>query len=375
MKLFIIVQKELIDQIRDKRTMIAAVFMPAVIVPLLLFFMTQTTADDKLETPIRIVLREAAPQLQATIQETLRGTSFLYASSLEESIKNGEAELGIDIDEEDGPNSSLTLRYDSSRRVSSLAYAKIHGLLAAMFAKPATATATDEVRIRSAAIRSEKESETMLTLSVLLPVFLIIFAASSTMSSVIDLSAGEKERGTIETLISCNISRRDILLGKSLAAAGIGFTAVLSLLLGLTTGSQVSPRMTGGLSLLDAFGASNIVLMLLVAFMSVLFFSAGGMAIGLYAKSVKEGTILTLPVIILCSALSSGFIGGDPFSIDLYYYFIPILNLVCVIRSLIFAHVDALSFMISILANLAYTSLMLLLGNYLLKKETVISRS
>lgn len=373
MKLFIIVKKELLDQVRDKRTMIAAVFLPALIVPLLLFLMTQTTSNADSKAPIRIVLREAATELQDKILASSADTRFLYAPAPDISIKNGEADVGIDIEKAEGRYRSLTIRYDASRGASTAAYVKIHGLLSALFTK--SASATDEVRILAATARGDEESKTLLTLSVLLPIFLIIFAASSTISSVIDLSAGEKERGTIETLLSCNITRREIILGKTLASAGIGLASVLSLLLGLVIGSELYPRLTGGLSVLTSVGLGNTALMLLVALLSVLLFAALGIAIGLYAKSVKEGTILTLPVIILSSALSSGFIGGDPTSIDLYYYVIPILNLSCVIRSLIFGHVEAGGLLISTVTSLLYAGALLLLAERLLRKETVISRS
>ncbi len=371
MKFSVIFKKELIDQIRDKRTMVAAVFLPAVIVPFLLFFMTRATAGGDLNAPVRLALREAWPQLEDRISASLPGARYLYASSLADSVKAGEAEVGLELQESDGRLTGIVLHYDPSRGASALAYSKIQSVLAALFA----VRSADGVRLTAAAVRGEKESETLLTLSVLLPVFLIIFSASSTMSSVIDLSAGEKERGTIETLITCNVARGTIILGKTLAAAGVGFTAIVSLLAGLSLGSWIFPRITGGLSLAASVGLGSIGLMLVVAALSVLLFAAAGMAIGLYAKSVKEGTILTLPVIILGSALSSGFVGADPFSIDLVFYFIPILNLACVVRTLLFARIDVLAFLIAAASNVCYAALFLLLSNHLLKKETVICRS
>ncbi len=371
MKFFVIFKKELIEQIRDKRTIVAAVFLPAVIVPLLLFFMTRTAAGGDLQSPVRIALREARPQLEDRISASFTDARFLYAPSLEDSVKGGEAEAGLELQEAEGRITGIVIHYDPSRTVSALAYSRLQSLLAALFAAPSA----DRVRLTAAAVRGQKESETLLTLSALLPVFLIIFSASSTMSSVIDLSAGEKERGTIETLITCNVERRTIILGKTLAAAGVGFTAVVSLLAGLILGSWILPRITGGLSLAASVGFGKIGMMSVVAALSVLLFAAAGMAIGLYAKSVKEGTILTLPVIILGSALSSGFVGADPFSIDPVFYFVPILNLACIVRTLIFARIDVLAFLIAAASNLCYASLFLLLSNHLLKKETVICRS
>jgi hypothetical protein len=139
--------------------------------------------------------------------------------------------------------------------------------------------------------------------------------------------------------------------------------------------SHVYPEITGGLSLLEFSGLVNIVSMAIMTSLSVFLFSTAGMAIGLYAKSVKEGTILTLPVIVLSSALSSGLIAGDPFTVDTFYLLIPVLNISYLIRSVIYNHHEAILLIISVIVNLAYASLFLILSNCLLKNETVIFRS
>ena len=373
MKLLIITKKELIDQIRDKRTIIAALLMPALIVPLLLFLMTKSASDGELNVPIRVIM-QSDEVLSGLILEAFPDTRFLDPDSPADAIiKRGEAELELEFAKSGGSYTSATIHYDSARRISALSYVRMHNLLGAFF--KGQESAADGPRITAAPVRGEKENKTLLTLSVILPVFLVVFAASSTMSSVIDMSSGEKERATIETLISCNISRTTIILGKTLAASAVGITAVVSLLSGLIICSQLFPRITGGLSLLEFSGAGNVLLMLLMTSVSVLFFSTAGMAIGLYAKSVKEGTILTLPVVVLSSALSSGLIGGDPFSIDTLYFLIPVLNLSFVIRSVIYSRVNDGALLISVLVNLAYAALFLIISGRLLKKETVICRS
>jgi sodium transport system permease protein len=372
MKLFIIFKKELIDQVRDKRTIIAAILMPAVLVPLLLFLMMHNTAKQELTAPVRIVM-EKDEVLRSVIISSFDDAIFIQSDSPSAAIKNGEADLGIEMTKSGGQYSTLTFFYDSARMTSALAYGKIYGIVKTHFGGPDTLS--KGTQISSFTVRDEKESKTLITLSVILPVFLIVFAASSSMSSVIDMSSGEKERGTIETLISCNISRGTIIAGKILAASAVGITAVLSLVSGLTVCSHFFPRITGGISLLEFSGAGNILLMLFLTCISVLLFSAAGMAIGLYAKSVKEGTILTLPVIVMSSAVSGGLIGGDPFSMNGLYFLIPLVNSSFVIRSIIYGRLNLGAFIVTVLVNLSYAFLFLVVSGGLLKKETVISRS
>ncbi|MCU0822836.1 MAG: ABC transporter permease [Spirochaetes bacterium] len=373
MKLLIIIKKELLDQIRDNRTIIAAILMPAVIVPLLLFLTSRNITNEELKGPVRIIINNTESHLKNLILESVRDTRFVNSSSPSEAIINGKAELQRLVARSGGRYKALTLYYDSARRTSVLSYFRIHGFLKSYF-KKSEITARD-LKITSLTIRSEKENKTILTLSLILPVFLMVFAASSSMSSVIDMSSGEKERSTIETLLSSNISHITIILGKIFAASTIGFTSVLSLLAGLIICSHIYPRITGGLSLLNFSGFTNISLMILMTSMSVFLFAAAGMAIGLYAKSVKEGTIVTLPVIVLSSALSSGLIAGDPFTVNKFYLLVPILNFSHLIRAVIYNHHEYFLIMISVFVNLACAVLFLIISGYLLKKETVIFRS
>ncbi len=373
MKLFVIIKKELLDQIRDKRTIVAAILMPAVIVPLLLTLTLQDKSAEELIPSAGIILQDNDIYLKNLIHDKFKNSEFISPAYPSEAMLNGKADLYIQFTKSGGGFKSITISYDPARSSSFRSYLQMDDLLRSHFKKQEIQL--NDLQIASSTIRSDEENKTLITLSLLLPVFLMLFAASSTMSGVIDMSAGEKERATLETLLSCNISGNAIILGKIFAASIIGFSSVLSLLSGLILSSHFYPEITGGISLLRFCGFTNISLMLAMTCISVFLFAAAGMVIGLYAKSVKEGTILTLPVIILSSALSSGLIAGDPFIINRVYLLIPVLNFSYLIRSVIFNHHEVLLMVFSALINLAYASLFLLISRHLIKKESVIFRS
>ncbi|MDZ7794577.1 MAG: ABC transporter permease subunit [Spirochaetia bacterium] len=373
MKLLIILKKELLDQVRDRRMIIAALLMPAVIVPLLLFFMTLEPSKGDVGSKVRIIIEKEAVQLQNLIRESINGIQFIQSNAPTETIRDGNAELGIEFIQEGDEYKGFTLYYDPARRISEFTYVRINSLLRSYFS--ASEPREDALSVQSIPVRSEQKNSSLLTLSIILPVFLMVFSASTTMSSVIDMSAGEKERSTIETLLSSNISRRAIIMGKTLAASVVGITAVAALLGGLMLSSWFFPKITGGVSLLEISSPASIALMGIIMLFCVLLFSAVGMSIGLYAKSIKEGTILTLPVIVLASALSSGLIAGDPYLIDPIFLTIPIANASFVIRSILYGSGSPSAFMISIIINSMYAGLFFLISTYLLKRETVINRS
>ncbi|HSV98119.1 MAG TPA: ABC transporter permease subunit [Spirochaetota bacterium] len=373
MKLIIVFKKELLDQIRDKRTIIAAILMPALIVPLLLFLIPREALTADPDAPARIIIGVNETNIRNIILSSFKNTQFVDSESPSQAILNGEADCMIEVVRSGGGYSELTIQYDSARSGSALSFARIHDLLDSYLNRSAiTRTA---FTIRSATVRSDNETRTLLTLSLMLPVFLMVFAASSTISGVIDMTSGEKERSTLETLLSCNVSHTAIILGKALAASAVGCTSVMSLLTGLMICSQAHPAITGGLSLAGFAGATNILLLSVLGALAVFLFASAGMAIGLYSKSVKEGTILALPVVVLGSALSSGLVAGDPFTVKAYYFLIPVVNISYAIRSVIYDRLDALLLLIPLFVTLTYASIFLIISRRLIKNESVIFRS
>src|SRR3712207_8932641 len=84
-------------------------------------------------------------------------------------------------------------------------------------------------------------------LSMMLPMMLIIFAASGPIAAATDLGAGEKERGTLEPLLTTQASRMSLLWGKFLAITVMGILTTLAFLGGLIISMKMSPNMFAGM--------------------------------------------------------------------------------------------------------------------------------
>jgi sodium transport system permease protein len=372
MKLFTIIKKELVDQMRDKRTIIAAILMPAVIVPLLLLLIPQNGTESGDDIPMKIIIQDNDSQLKSLILASYPESDFINEGEIR-SVLKGEADLYIEFIKGADRFHSFTLHYDSARSHSVIAFVHIHDLFDSVFSRLTFESGGAE--LRGSAVRSEAESRTLHTLALMLPVLLMVFAASSTMSSVIDMTSGEKERLTIEMLLSCSIPGSILIAGKLIAASVIGFFSIVSLITGLAVFSQVNPVITGGVSLIEFAGFKSLLFIIIMAIMNVFLFAAAGMVIGLFAKSVKEGGILSLPVIIVSSALSSGFLGSDPFRGEWMYFLVPVLNFSSLIRSAIFHHYHLLNTLIAFSVNMAWILFFIAAGVHLIKKGDVVFRS
>ncbi len=155
----------------------------------------------------------------------------------------------------------------------------------------------------------------------------------------IDLCAGEKERGTMETLLISPASRGEIVMGKFLTVVLASMTtAILNLLSMALTGLQLAYKLAGGSGVAAAnFGPPTLMaafwMIVLLVPLSV-FFSAICVALAVLAKSMKEGQyymtplyMVSLPLILL--TLAPG-IELTPF-----YSMVPITGVGLLLKSLI----------------------------------------
>ena len=186
----------------------------------------------------------------------------------------------------------------------------------------------------------------------ILPYIFIAFGFLGCMYPAIDLFSGEKERGTIETLLSTPVERWKILIGKMLVVVLSGLTASFSALFGLFVsigflGLIPDPTLMAVVSKILTF---SIIIKLFALLLPLTVFFAGIMIpISVYTKSFKEAQSIITPlnVVVVLPAMLGLFPG-----IELNYLTacIPILNIVLTTKSLIAGNLDytllAISFLI-----------------------------
>jgi len=142
----------------------------------------------------------------------------------------------------------------------------------------------------------------------LVPYFVIILSLTGTMYPAMDLTVGEKERGTIETILCSPISRTSLVLGKFLMVltASLSTAALAIASMGLTLAA--AGKMVGGIGQISDLGLqfqitpkAVIWVFVMVVPLAVLF-SAALLAISLFAKSFKEAQSYLSPLTILVVA-------------------------------------------------------------------------
>jgi sodium transport system permease protein len=155
------------------------------------------------------------------------------------------------------------------------------------------------VELQSQNLATEQRKSGML-IGMLLPYMLILFSAMSGFYAAIDMTAGEKERGTMETLLISPAERSEIVLGKFFAVVMMGFgTAVWNVLLMVVAVAGVQLFFPHTLLSLPGLGAC-----VLAALPLAMLIAACGLALGVFARSTKEGNYYMVPLFFVALPLS-----------------------------------------------------------------------
>lgn len=170
----------------------------------------------------------------------------------------------------------------------------------------------------------------------ILPYIIIIFGFIGCMYPVIDLFTGEKERGTIETLLTTPLERWQLLLGKMGVVVLSGLIASTSALLGLFIAIELIDFQGNKqfLTVVHAMLNPSFILLLYSLLLPLTVFFAGIMVpIAIYAKSFKEAQSIITPLnIVVVLPAMAGFLPG--IELDVFTACIPIVNCVLATKEL-----------------------------------------
>lgn len=218
---------------------------------------------------------------------------------------------------------------------------------------------------------SGKKDYWMVTVSSMLPYLLIVLAMLGAMFPAIDMTAGEKERGTLETLISTPIHISEIVTGKYLAISTI--TLITSIIYFFSLGLSIillSQKILGSYELFSptVIGIISIVLLLIPL---SLFMSAFCLAIASLGRNFKESTsLLSAGQLGILLLLFPAFI--PDIELNWTTLFAPILNICLAMKSILLNDLEIDQAFIVLISSSLYTLLALIIAGRLLQSEKVL---
>jgi len=374
----LIARKELLDTLRDRRTLFIALVLPLLLYPALLLGLTQVVGAtqrnldaerqrvlvDGIDAAHPLFERLRARQLEpeagggaalaarlrdlaagaeedeaarAALRETLQGGGLAGAVLFEPGFA---AALAADR------RGAVRLLFDPTDEPSKFARAKAKAVLEEFARERREAFvaghAADEARLRfverpvevrelEVASRSQKGAYSF---APMLGMLIVLMALTGAFYPAVDLVAGEKERGTMETLLVTPLSRGEIVVGKFLAIWLVAVvTALLNLaVMGVTFSKLAGMAGAGTIAFTPPAGAFLGVTAILVP--TAALFSAVALALSSFATSYKEGQHYLSPLFLVASPLAMvGLLPGVEIGYGLAL--VPVANVVLLVKAML----------------------------------------
>jgi sodium transport system permease protein len=396
--------KELLDLLRDRRTILSMVVIPVLAIPLLItgiswFSLRSMQSLEEQGARVAVIgAEQGGERLEAlrtgeryefepapagrSVDSLLARDGFRVVLEFDPRLPEALARLDRPALGDESPPEVL-LHYDStddaakvvgrrlSERLSELRAAEVQDWIAGRGLHPALLQPWTLRHVETATAKKQAAE----LLARFLPYVILILCLQGAMYPAMDLTAGEKERSTIETLLVNPVSRLDLILGKYVATAAMALgTAVFTL------GGQYAyfawaadTLAKGAISLhIDPLAALVGLLLLLPV---ALLFAALLLAISLYARSLKEAQSYLGPLmmVVIFPAMVS-LIPGMGLSWKMA--FAPVFNVTLLMKAALMQDFSQPALMIAVFfINLGYAALALWAALGMFNREQVIFRS
>lgn len=391
---WIVFKKEMIDLFRDRKAFLSAVILPIFLLPIMMFILGSSAASNVNTVKQGFKIAIVGGQ-NSSLEEVLKqdaNIQIVNVANPKEALQNEEIYLYLDIPQNFDKNieakegsSNINIYYDNTSQKSQIALSEVESVVNS-YNKVVVSERLKKLGVNNSlltpvninsvgiGIQSASEAHALQLVAMLLPMFVLVYAAQGGAAAATDLAAGEKERGSLEPLLSTRASRASILVGKLMAITVMGILSTLSGFIGLIV-SMIVPnsllRTAGGFVLQP----EAIIIIVVLAILITLSFSALQLAISVYAKSFKEaqtylGFLTFAPMVI-----SYGTMYLDANGLGLLLYNIPILNAVLVMKEAIFGIYDTTHLVLTFVWSVIYIILALLLARHMFNREDALFRS
>lgn len=338
--LMTVMRKELRDLSRDRRTLLLTLLFGPLLYPVLLLGMgklAESRVRTQIEQPLQIptIGAENAPNLVRFL--AAQGLNAAPApKDLAEAIRSQDIDVALRISDDfgsnwaDGKPALVEVIKDSTRRAAEVPSARLEAALATysgqvgalrLMARGVDAQVARPLDVARQDLASAEAKRGMI-LSMLLPVLLTLTSFIGGAYLVMDATAGERERQSLEPLLATPGSRSAIVSGKIAAACVVGFVSLLLTLVAFKVSAQIAPGNVGRQFNMNVGSMLQMLLvmlpMLLIGTSLLTFLSAA-------AKSMKEAQS-HMTWLMLLPMLPGYALVAYPLKSELWQYAVPFLS-------------------------------------------------
>ena len=397
----VLLVKEIKHLFRDTKTIVQTVVVPTFITPLLIggiFWYVGSIATEETKKTYDISVHSSSDSLlidELSKSERLQINNEVSIEAVVEAVTQDKSEIGLVLEDnfsEDlvSNNSAELTIYskdiDTFSQAQSIVLNIVDDYEDAIRNNRLELLNLDEnyvnpITINEEDLTTEEESAGSI-FGAILALFFVMYVISGAMYPAIDLGAGEKERGTMETLISTNISSVDIIIGKMLSVTSSAILTATFSMLGFAI-----PLVVIFLFYADSINEYFFALLsaivnpvaLLGAFVLIIplsvFMGALLLAISVYAKTPKEAGLLLGNVLIVFIIPCYIPLINPGLELDFVGALIPCYNLALITNNLIAGTVDWFLYSVALISTIVYCCVAIYITYIMFDDENVIFRS
>ena len=397
-------KKELKDTVRDRRTLFSMVIIPILLMPVIIIGMfklieSQEKSQGEKTVKVAIANEAAAPSIVAAITqqgkiEIVKVDGDLKTAVAEEKV---DAAIVIPADFQTSIAAQKPAELELIGKSTNLNSANVAAIVSVAVndynkrllkerfsAQSINPEILSGVTIVNSDAATSKETSGYI-LGFMIPIFIVIYSIAGGQYTAIDVSAGEKERKTLEALFLTPAKRMEIVLGKFLAVATVSLTSIVLAIGSLYVtfvyvsgmGSAMSADMGagGGLNAIPlnfSVEPQAAILLFAVSVFLVMMFSALILSISIYAKSFKEAESYISPaymVVILPIVLVNSLPSFEP---ALWHFAIPAVNAVLLFKEVLMGTYDMGHILMTFASLFVASVLAILIATKIYSKESVL---
>ena len=338
--LMTVMRKELRDLSRDRRTLLLTLLFGPLLYPVLLLGMgklAESRVRTQIEQPLQIptIGAENAPNLVRFL--AAQGLNTAPApKDLPDAIRSQEIDVALRISDDfgkdwaDGKPALVEVIKDSTRRAAEVPSARLEAALATyngqvgalrLMARGIDAQVARPLDVARQDLASAEAKRGMI-LSMLLPVLLTLTSFIGGAYLVMDATAGERERQSLEPLLATPGSRSAIVSGKIAAACVVGFVSLLLTLVAFKVSAQIAP---GNIGRQFNMNVASMLQMLLVMLPMLMIGTSLLTFLSAAAKSMKEAQS-HMTWLMLLPMMPGYALVAYPLKSELWQYAVPFLS-------------------------------------------------
>ena len=387
-----IFKKEMLDIIRDKKTLFMMIVLPLILYPVLMIGMTSfmsMSMNQMQQEDINIAFSSIPDSALVSILEKDNKdegkVNIIKSENKEKDLEDNKIDAYVEIEDKNNTQ-NYKIYTNSSKDNSMKASSRIEKSLEEYKRNIVESKVSDQglnvhdvlepLSYEEVEVAKTEEIAGQL-LGQILPMILIVGVLLGAIYPAIDVMAGEKERGTLETLFTLPITNLELVMGKYLAVsvcailtAILNIVSILFTIIYLITSAGMSDSIGINMSSLNSLILPGIITMICIGLFSMVV-SAISMCVCSLAKSFKDAQNYITPVMLIIMIPS--YVSMVPnINLDSFTAAIPVVNISLLIKSVLTFNSDINLIAVVFISNFAFVILSVLLLSKMFNSEEIL---